>query len=88
VPIEPCETAADEKLDAATDAPLTPGTTQFDRQLAADELHSIMQVVTADVTVEVSGVIGVDSCADTVLALKICESTIATADARTIARTK
>ena len=49
---------------AATDAPLAPGTTQVVWQVAADELHLMMQFVTVEVTVVVSGVTGCDcSCA-------------------------
>jgi hypothetical protein len=51
---------------AATDAPLAPGTTHVVWQLAAVELHCIMQVVTAEVTLLVSGVIGVGACAKAV----------------------
>jgi hypothetical protein len=47
---------------AAIDAPLAPGTTQVVWQFAAVELHDIMQLVTDDVTFDVSGVIGVNDC--------------------------
>jgi hypothetical protein len=47
---------------AAIDAPLAPGTTQVVWQLAAVELHAIMQLVTVEVTFDVSGVIGVNDC--------------------------
>jgi hypothetical protein len=64
VPIEPCATEADEDVVAAIDAPLAPGTIQVVWQLAAVELHLIMQFVTVEVTVLVSGVMGCDcSCA-------------------------
>jgi hypothetical protein len=45
---------------AATDAPLAPGTIHVVWQLAAVELHRIMQLVTVELTVEVSGVTGCD----------------------------
>jgi hypothetical protein len=49
-------------------AVLLVGTTQVVWQLAADALHVIMHVVTAEVTVEVSGVIGVwPTCANAAL---------------------
>ncbi len=47
------------------------GTTQPVWQLAALELQSIMQVVTADVTVDVCGVTAVVPCAKAVPAAKI-----------------
>ena len=56
---------------------LPPGTTQVVRQLADDELHFIMQVVTAEVTVVVSGVIAVGVCANATLATDITEETAA-----------
>jgi hypothetical protein len=45
---------------AATDAPLAPGTIHVVWQLAAVELHLIMQLVTVEVTVDVWGVMGCD----------------------------
>jgi hypothetical protein len=50
---------------AAIEAPLAPGTMHVVWQLAAVELHCIMQFVTVEVTVLVSGVIGVGACART-----------------------
>jgi hypothetical protein len=56
---------ADENAVAAIDAPLAPGTTHVVWQLAADELHDIMQLVTVEVTFDVSGGTGVEaSCAE------------------------
>ena len=46
----------------AIDAPLAPGTTQVVWQLAAVELHDIMQLVTVEVTFDVCGVVGVNDC--------------------------
>jgi hypothetical protein len=43
---------------------LPPGMTQVDWQFAAVELHRIMQLVTVEVTVDRSGVIGVGDCAE------------------------
>jgi hypothetical protein len=40
--------------------PVAPGTTQLFWHSATAELHFIMQLVTVDVTVDVSGVIGVN----------------------------
>lgn len=69
-------------ITAAADAPLAPGTTQVVWQLAALELHLIMQLVTVDVTVVVSGVIGVNCvCAAAAVtpAMQIPNATPATA---------
>ncbi|MGA9891833.1 MAG: hypothetical protein WBQ55_05570 [Xanthobacteraceae bacterium] len=52
----------DAAVCAAIDAPLAPGTTQVVWQLAAVELHDIMQLVTVEVTFDVCGVIGVNDC--------------------------
>ncbi len=52
-------------------APPAVGTTQLVSQLAAMELQPIMQVVTADVTVDVCGVTAVVPCAKAVPAAKI-----------------
>ena len=53
---------------AAIDAPLAPGRTHVVWQCAAVELHDIMQLVTVEVTVVVSGVMGCDcSCAKAAL---------------------
>jgi hypothetical protein len=71
---------ADENDVAAVEAPLTPGTTQVVWQLAAVELHLIMQFVTVEVTVDVCGVIGVGDCAKAVPAAAMADaSTAATA---------
>ncbi len=66
----------DDVLEAV-DTVLPPGTTQVVRQLADDELHFIMQVVTAEVTVVVSGVIAVGVCATATPATNIAEETAA-----------
>jgi hypothetical protein len=58
----PLPTVAVEVVCAAIDDPLAPGTTQVVWHCAAVELHDIMQVVTAEVTFEVCGVIGVKDC--------------------------
>ena len=63
---------------AAIDAPLAPGTTQVVWQLAAVELHDIMQLVTVEVTFDVSGVIGVNDCC--------AEAVAETADASAVDR--
>ena len=71
---------------AAIDEPLAPGTTQVVWHCAAVELHDIMQVVTAEVTFEVCGVIGVKDCAWAKAApqLRMADDSAA-ATARTIA---
>jgi hypothetical protein len=51
-------------------APYAPGTTQPFWQSDAAELHLIMQLVTVDVTVDVSGVTGVNGCACAKAALR------------------
>jgi hypothetical protein len=67
--------------DAAIDAPLAPGTTQVVWQLAALELHLIMQFVTVEVTVVVSGVTGCDcSCATAAPERMIDKNAVETAD--------
>jgi hypothetical protein len=66
----------DDVLEEVNDV-LPPGTTQVVRQLADDELHFIMQVVTAEVTVVVSGVIAVGVCATATRATNITEENTA-----------
>jgi len=63
-------------------APFAPGTTQLFWQSDTAELHLIMQLVTVDVTVDVSGVIGVNCvCAAAAVtpAMQIPNATPATA---------
>jgi hypothetical protein len=85
-PIEPGAIEAVPVVCAATDAPLAPGTTQLVWHCATVELHDIMQVVTAEVTFEVCGVIGVKDCAWAKAAplLRMVDASAA-ATARTIA---
>ena len=63
----------------AIDAPLAPGTTQVVWQLAALELHDIMQLVTVEVTFDVCGVIGVNDCCARAVPNTVDESAVATA---------
>jgi len=62
------------------DAPLAPGTTQVVWQLAAVELHDIMQLVTVEVTFDVCGVIGVNDCCAEAVARTAEENIVAKAN--------
>jgi hypothetical protein len=57
------EQASWHDVEVLGSPPPVTGTTQLVWQLASMELHDIMQVVTADVTVVVSGVMAVGLCA-------------------------
>ncbi len=60
-----------QEVELLGSPPPVVGTTQAVWQLAALELQSIMQVVTADVTVDVCGVTAVVPCSKAVPAAKI-----------------
>jgi hypothetical protein len=71
------EQASWHDVEVLASPPPVTGTTQLLWQLAAVELHNIMQVVTADVTVVVSGVIAVVPCANAAPAVQIADDSAA-----------